>query len=86
MIKEILWLKPDIIITFDEGGETNYLNYKSLLSAAALLNFVNVYALKMRKRISLITAEEAIVKALMIERKQDVRGIKNVLFVSRPLQ
>lgn len=83
VIKEIPWLKPDIVITFNEEEATNHSNYKSRISAAALLSFANIYALKTRKRVSLITAGEVIVKALMIRRKQDVRKIKKVLFVSR---
>lgn len=83
IIKEIPGSKPDIVITFDEGGATNHPNHKSLLSAAALLNFANIYALRTRKRVSLITAGEAIARALMVGGKQDIRGVQEVLFVSR---
>jgi LmbE family N-acetylglucosaminyl deacetylase len=86
VIKEIPGSKPDIVITFDEGGAINHLNHKILLSAAALLDFANIYALRTRKRVSLVTAGEEIARALMVGGKQDVRGVKEVLFVSRPSQ
>jgi hypothetical protein len=69
VIKEIPWLKPDIVITFDEEEATNYPNYKSLIFAAALLSFANIYVLRTRKRVSLNTAEEAVAKALMVRGK-----------------
>jgi hypothetical protein len=75
IIKEIPGPKPDMIITFNKGGATNHPNYKSLLPAAALFNLAKIYTLRTRKRVSLSTAEEAVVRALIIGGQQNAKGV-----------
>jgi LmbE family N-acetylglucosaminyl deacetylase len=81
VIKEIPGPSLEIITTFDEGGATGHRNPKSLLFAAVLLSFAKVYASRTRRNISLLAAGEAIARALMIGGQQDVKGVKEVLFV-----
>jgi hypothetical protein len=64
-----------MIITFNKGEVTNHPNHKSLLLTAALFNFVKIYALRMRKRVSLLTAREAVTRALIIRGQQNVKGV-----------
>ena len=56
------------MITINKEKVINYFNYKSFLFVSTLLNFINIYILKTKKKVSLITTEETIIKVLIVKK------------------
>jgi LmbE family N-acetylglucosaminyl deacetylase len=80
--------RPDVMITFDEAGATEHPNHMSLMrpvicfAGSDPLRPIKVYALKTKKRISLLAAGASIARALVKGGKQDVEFADELLFLN----